>query len=74
MVSIDGVVKHHLTRGSFFGEVSLVYPLTKRSATVTAVTQCELASLSRADFEEVRLHGSAAAAGCWLLVAGCWLR
>jgi len=53
-VSTQGVIRHYLSRGSFFGEVCLVYPHMRRSATLTALTPCELASLNRLDYEDVR--------------------
>jgi len=48
-------VRHYLTRGGFFGEICLVYPERHRTATVTAVSPCELAAIHKADYDEVCL-------------------
>ena len=53
-VSKDGVSRHYLSRGGFFGEICLVYPKQRRTTTLVAITPCELAALHRSDYQEVR--------------------
>ena len=53
-VTQDDIVRHYLTRGGFFGEICLVHPAERRTATIIAVTPCELAALHRSDYHDVR--------------------
>merc|ERR1719253_1767044 len=51
-VTIDGVEKRRLQAGAYFGERALLYD-EERSATVTAVTACECALITRDFLEDV---------------------
>ena len=48
-VDVDGKIISVLNPGQFFGEVELLFGLLKRTATVRAITNCRLYSLSRRD-------------------------
>ena len=50
----DGLPSHHLGDGAFFGEICLLNTSLKRTATVKAVQQCELYTLSKDALEAVR--------------------
>jgi CRP-like cAMP-binding protein len=51
VVSPDGnIIFATLEEGSFFGEIALIHAIP-RTATVRAVTRCELLSLRKVDFE-----------------------
>merc|ERR1719238_2598187 len=52
-VTQDDIVRHYLTRGGFFGEICLVHPAERRTATIIAVTPCELAALHRSDYHDI---------------------
>ena len=49
----DDAVSHTLTRGAFFGEITLLFPAVRRTASVKALTECEMASLTKADLMKV---------------------
>lgn len=48
-----GKPSHYLGEGSFFGEIVLLRPELRRTASVRAVTQCEMYELDVQDFLEV---------------------
>lgn len=52
-VLVDGVAVNILSSGSFFGEYALLFPHEKRTATVRALTYCELFVLRKKDFDRV---------------------
>jgi len=52
----DDRVSHTLTRGAFFGEITLLFPTVRRTASVRAVTECEMSSLTKEDLETVASH------------------
>lgn len=56
--------------GSFFGEVALLVKDAKRLASVRAVVNCDLFSLSRSDFNKVRGAAPAAGRQCISRLAG----
>ena len=48
----DGVVMATYGEGSFFGEIALLFP-DRRTATVRALTYCDLFVLTKRDFDEI---------------------
>ena len=52
-VSVKGATIAVLTDGSSFGEIALIHAKTRRSATVTSMTYCELYILKKKDIDKV---------------------
>ena len=58
-VTVGGVAKRVLNTANYFGETALVAATTRRTATVTALSDCELLNLKEVDFKNiVKLHPS----------------
>nr|KAJ3408582.1 anaphase-promoting complex subunit Hcn1 [Polyrhizophydium stewartii] len=55
-VIVGGIVRTKITSGDFFGEIALMFGRMRRTASVRAVTNCILYSLSRPDLNTILEH------------------
>lgn len=53
MVLVGDDMSHVLMPGAFFGETAVLFSEVRRTATVRAMTNCELMTLKAADVDEV---------------------
>jgi len=50
VIAPNGIVVHTMKRGQYFGEIALLLPNTKRTASIRALTFCELLKLEKSSF------------------------